>query len=555
MPCLTGDAETECGHFFAPTRTGRRFCLCLPVFHPSPSAVSVKPRVPVRAPARPSRKGVRGGRRLAAAVAFAGLTGHAAARGGPPPPESFDPHPLRTELPEPVAAAMQRAGLPLESLGFYAQAVDAPRALVALNAEQPYVLASTTKIVTSLAALDLLGAGYRWQTQAVVRGTLKDGRLEGDLVIVGGGDATLGAAELGRWFAQLQANGVREITGDIVIDRLAFRLTDADHRNTPRPAPDRPHHAWPNALSVGDGVLRVRMDASGGRGGGLALSPPLADVTVRNETTPGRRCDARAEFAGGDGRLELHVKGSWTAACGERAVPVALMTDADLAARAIAALWKGQGGVLHGRVVERSAEGAAPQLVRTAANAAAPAAAPLASLASPRLPQLLKQINKTSDNLASRQLLLTLAPGFPKVPATLLAARKRVHEWLRSRGIAEGDIEVDNGSGLARTERGKPRAMVSLLRKAWSGRDARSFVESLPIAGVDGTLANRLRGGAAMGRAQLKTGTLDDARALAGYVRANSGTVYAVAAMLNHPSASAGSPALDALIEWLVVNG
>jgi D-alanyl-D-alanine carboxypeptidase/D-alanyl-D-alanine-endopeptidase (penicillin-binding protein 4) len=96
---------------------------------------------------------------------------------------------------------------------------------------------------------------------------------------------------------------------------------------------------------------------------------------------------------------------------------------------------------------------------------------------------------------------------------------------------------------------------VQLLTRAWAGASARSFVDSLPIAGVDGTLARRFQQSPALGQAQLKTGTLLDTRALAGYVKARSGKVYAVAAMLNHPNAAEGTPALDALIEWIVLNG
>ena len=92
-------------------------------------------------------------------------------------------------------------------------------------------------------------------------------------------------------------------------------------------------------------------------------------------------------------------------------------------------------------------------------------------------------------------------------------------------------------------------------RNAWRAGSSASFVDSLPIAGVDGTLANRLRRGSAAGQAYLKTGTLHDTRALAGYVRAKSGQVYAVAAMVNHPQAARATPALDAVIEWVAKNG
>jgi D-alanyl-D-alanine carboxypeptidase/D-alanyl-D-alanine-endopeptidase (penicillin-binding protein 4) len=134
-------------------------------------------------------------------------------------------------------------------------------------------------------------------------------------------------------------------------------------------------------------------------------------------------------------------------------------------------------------------------------------------------------------------------------------AKNRIHEWLRGQGLVDGDIRVDLGSGQSREERGRPRAMVQLLCNAWRTKGAQAFVDSLPIAGVDGTLVNRMRHGLAKGQAFLKTGTLSDTRALAGYVRGRSGTVYAVTAIVNHPDAARARPALDAFIAWVVKHG
>lgn len=130
-----------------------------------------------------------------------------------------------------------------------------------------------------------------------------------------------------------------------------------------------------------------------------------------------------------------------------------------------------------------------------------------------------------------------------------------MHEWLRGQGLAAGDIEVIEGSGRLHAERGQPRALVQLLRNAWRSAGSQTFVDSLPIAGVDGTLMHRMRSGAASGQAFLKTGTLSDTRALAGYVRARSGKVYAVTAIVNHADAAKGRSALDALIEWVAQHG
>jgi D-alanyl-D-alanine carboxypeptidase/D-alanyl-D-alanine-endopeptidase (penicillin-binding protein 4) len=228
------------------------------------------------------------------------------------------------------------------------------------------------------------------------------------------------------------------------------------------------------------------------------------------------------------------------------------LSHAEFSARAIAALWAEAGGVLRGRVIERSVSAEAGVLQR---DADGDYELPYAVHSSEKLPIVLREINKHSNNLLARTLWLTLSPEFPLRSATAAGARERVQQWLAAQGLKAGDIEVDSGSGLSRSERGKPRALVQLLARAWSGRHARDFVDSLPIAGVDGTLARRFQGGAATGNAFLKTGSLLDARALAGYVKGKSGKVYAVAALVNHPEAAAATPALDALIEWLAESG
>ena len=180
---------------------------------------------------------------------------------------------------------------------------------------------------------------------------------------------------------------------------------------------------------------------------------------------------------------------------------------------------------------------------------------PLSVHLSPPLSEVVHEINKRSDNVAARHLMLSLSRGFPAQPATLARARERLDRWLLRQGLRSGDIEIDNGSGLSRAEQARPAALVKLLRAAWTGDARRTFVDSLPVAGVDGTLAHRLQAGPATGQAFLKTGSLLDARALAGYVRARSGRVHAVALFVNHPAAPRATAALDAVIEHLALHG
>lgn len=447
-------------------------------------------------------------------------------------------------------ALLRSCGLPASSLGAYARALDSGVPLVALNPEKPFQLASTTKLVTSMAALDLLGPQFRWRTMAFVRGTVWRGRLLGDLWIVGGGNACLSTQDLQGWMAQWRAQGLREIIGDIVLDRFAFQLTERDHEHTPMPAADRPHHAWPDALTLDEGRLKVTLQPSRDGRPAVQLDPPLAGVRIEQAArSGGSGCSAWAHWSDpANAEPRISVQGSLGPGCSPREWVLAPLPHAEFTARAIAALWREAGGQLHGRVVDKSRPDR-EALLPTGPDGEPQL--PWSTHISPPLPQLLREINKTSDNLAARNLMLALSRGFPHKPATLPAAQARMREWLVRQGMAPDDVAIENGSGLSRAERAKPRAFVELLAKAWSARQAASLIESLPVAGVDGTLEHRMTRGAATGQAHLKTGTLLDTRALAGYVFGRSGRVFAVTALVNHPDAGRATPALDAFIEWL----
>lgn len=455
-------------------------------------------------------------------------------------------------LPAEVKASLGASGLPLQSFGFYVRPVDtdSAAALLALNAEQPFLMASTAKIVTSLAALDLLGANHRWNSRAQATGPVANGRLSGNLVITGGSGGVT-PAELGRWFRQMRGEGVTRVNGDIVLERLTLL-------HEPHPAPVARAPSVPPPMSAATPLIVAVRPARGERAQ-VSLRPRPPGVVVVNDVFMGGACSAWAQWSNTGGGAQLWVRGQWDTHCGDQDIasvraPATLRPAVAVAAPAVtaistpalvAALWAEAGGQLGGRVVERRE----PEVQATAI------AQHWSSRLSTPLPAVIREINKTSNNSAARRLLLSLSPRLPQPGAALRAAQDRMHGWLRAQGLAEDDIRIDLGSGQSREERGKPRALVQLLRNAWRANSSSAFVDSLPIAGVDGTLAHRLRTGSATGQAWLKTGTLRDTRALAGYVRAKSGKVYAVAALVNHPQAARGTPALDAFIEWVARNG
>ena len=471
--------------------------------------------------------------------------------------------PSGTLLPAAVAALLRNSGLPLRSFGIEVRPVDAGEAApwLSLNAEEPFLMASTTKLVTSLAALDLLGREHAWRTTAHASVAPGQGRLAGDLVIVGG-DVGLTAAGLRRWFAQMRAEGLDEIAGNIVLRHVAL-LHEADPAQAAATASEMRTDGPIDARDYHVGKLLVSVGPAVGERAVVRLLPRPANVVVVNDVlmdageaacNAWARWKTVAETAAGGPPLQLWVRGRWGAGCaaediawvsppagvrmapelgGARVEPVA-------APRLVAALWREAGGRLRGNVVESREPGDGGR-GRWSTEFETP------------LVEVMREMNKTSNNAAAHGLLLALGEGAGG--SGLRSAQARMASWLRAQGLGEGDIRVDEGSGRSRAERARPRALVALLRGAWRGAAAQAFVDSLPIAGVDGTLAHRMTHGAASGQAFLKTGTLSDTRALAGYVRARSGKVYAVSALLNHPEAARGTPALDALIEWIASRG
>jgi D-alanyl-D-alanine carboxypeptidase/D-alanyl-D-alanine-endopeptidase (penicillin-binding protein 4) len=391
------------------------------------------------------------------------------------------------------------------------------------------------------------------------------GRLAGDLVIVGG-PVGLTGNELRRWFAQMRAEGLQTIAGNIVLDDVAL-LHERDPKQAPTTEQERAADEPVDARTYNQGKLLVSVKPAIGERAAVTVKPRPANVLVVNDVFMGGGCAAWARWKTPDEiesgpPLQLWVRGRWQPDCSAEDIayvvpPAELRLEPELGAAPalpitapamVAELWAEAGGALRGRVVERTVAAAPPRAPRWSSELLTPVG------------EVLREMNKTSNNEAARHVMLSLATagddvgGVPKA-GLLKAAQERMRGWLRTQGLRDGDITVVLGSGQSRAERGKPRALVDLLRNAWRSADSQTLVDSLPIAGVDGTLIHRMKSGAATGQAYLKTGTLSDTRALAGYVRAKSGRVYAVALVVTDPEAAKGTSALDSIVEWIARAG
>lgn len=445
-------------------------------------------------------------------------------------------------LPASVLAALARAKVPPEALSVVVRGVDAGADTgLSWRAAEPVNPASLMKLVTAHAALELLGPSWTWSTGIWLQGRVRDpgpeGALEGDLVLKGSGDPQMVLERVWLLLRKIRLAGVREIRGDLLIDRSAFAAIERSPAEFDG-EPLKPYNVLPDALVLNYRSLTLGFTPDAARGvARVVVEPALHGVRVDDEVplAQGRCDDWRSGL-----RLEaadpqrLRLRGAYPVSCGERAWPMAYSDPGSYDARLIEALWRESGGRLTGSV----RDGAAPSGV-----------APTITLASPPLAEVVRDMNKYSNNLMAEQLFLTLGLQLKGAGSTE-AARAVLTDWLRDQlGDLAGGAVVDNGSGLSRSSRLSAAALARLLQRAWASPVMPEFVASLPISGTDGTL-RRTAASAAAGRAHLKTGSLRDVSAIAGYLLAPNGRRYVLVAIVNHPHAASARPALDALVDW-----
>ena len=449
-------------------------------------------------------------------------------------------------LPPEVDAELQKARVPRDAITLLvvdAEAKNAPRlsyrANVAMNP------ASVMKLVTTYAALDLLGPAYVWPTPVFVEGVVRDGTLYGNLVIKGLGDPKLVVERLWLLLRRVQGLGVKTIGGDIVLDHSAFVLPASDPADFDG-EPLRPYNASPDALLINyKSVVMTFVPDRTANTAQVQFEPPLAGVATQSSVAlaPGEcgdyRASLRADFSD---PARIRFGGSYPASCLEKVWPIAYADPRTYANRAVEGMWQEMGGKLGGTVRD--------------GRAAAPAGAvpsPVFELSSPTLAEVIRDINKYSNNVMAQQLFLTLslpARNAPSGAATLEGSRAMIRQWWQNRiGTADAPV-LDNGSGLSRGERISAQALARLLQTAYGSPLMPELMASLSVAGVDGTM--RRTRSRASGSAHLKTGSLRDVVAMAGYVHAASGKRYVLVAIANHANANAARPAFDALLEWAV---
>ncbi|MBS1169153.1 MAG: dacB [Burkholderiaceae bacterium] len=445
-------------------------------------------------------------------------------------------------LPYEVESELRRAKIPVKATATLVQEVGSRAAWVSINAKQPFSPASTMKLVTTNAALELLGPTYSWKTQVLATGRLTGGTLHGDLIIRGSGDPKFLMEHLWLLLRQVRAQGIRDIRGQLVLDRTAFADMPFD-ASAFDSAPDKAYNAGPDALLLNYHTLQFGFAPNeAGNGVRVRLDPPLADFKVSAPALADGDCNGwKQQLAPDVDASGARFNGSYPATCGDKTwfVHAHALTPDRYFAAVFRQMWQDAGGSINGEVKS----GITPPNARL-----------VTEWTSPAVPEIIRDINKFSNNVMARQLLLALAlqNGAPARPERGADA---VKTWLAAKGIAAPELVIENGSGLSRSERISAGTLGKMLQATWRSPLMPEFISSLPLAGLDGTMRSRVQEKGVAGHAHIKTGSLRNVRAIAGYVLAASGKRYVVVCFINHPNAAAGRPALDALLEWVHTSG
>lgn len=449
-------------------------------------------------------------------------------------------------LPPAVEFALKHAHIPLSDVAAYVQDVDGGKPRVAHNATQAMNPASTMKLLTTYAALELLGPTYTWKTEVYAGGKLQGDTLQGDLILKGYGDPKLTLEKFWLLLRKLRALGLREIRGDLVQDRSYFEPATYDPAKFDA-EPLRAYNVAPDALLLNFKAVRFQ----------FVPDPDTMSVTVTAEPRPAGlefaaavratdgacgdwRADIKADFQSNGGLARASFAGSMPASCGERNWNASLLAQPNYVYGVFKQLWEELGGTITGGW----RDGLVP------AGARLLAAGESASNA-----ELARDINKFSNNVMARQLFLTLGAEMLNLPGNSERSAQVVHSWLAEKKLDFPELVLENGSGLSRQERISAEHMGRLLLEAWRSAVMPELMSSLALVAYDGTMRRRLRSEPIAGQAHIKTGSLNDVRTMAGYVLDRRGQRHVVVLFINHANAGAGQPAQDALLEWVYERG
>ena len=451
-------------------------------------------------------------------------------------------------LPDTVLDILQEKKVPQDSLAILIQGLDDDKPLLAHNIDKPLNPASVMKLVTTYAALQILGPEYRWKTEFYLHGKMQGDTLRGNLVVKGYGDPYLVEETLLPAVRALRHRGLQHIRGQLVVDNSHFEniLQDPGEFDN---KPYRVYNANPSALMTNFQATRFTLIPNAHAGQiEIEAWPDSPGLRIENNMTlVDGRCRGHHRwphmwFKNEGDQLIARFVGKYSPQCGQHDIHRAVAPPAALFYGAFFPAWRYMDGTLaRGYRLGTVPENTEPFYVHH----------------SRPLSEIIRLINKHSNNVMTKQLLLTIGAESEGEPGTLEKGRQAIINWMQSEDIDTEGFVIDNGSGLSRDSRVSVNTLNQLARHQWHSPWMPEMLSSLSILSRDGTGKGRLKNNKLNGNMHIKTGLLDHVRTMAGVFHTAAGKRYIVISLQNHQDIHklTGTRIQDALLQWLDNSG
>ncbi len=444
-------------------------------------------------------------------------------------------------LPQAIETIIKKSTIPKKDISIYIKEVGANgRTILSHNIKTTRTPASVIKVLSTYAAVLKLGFDYRFPTKFYTKGSLSNGILNGDLIVKSYGDPTLDSKDLKGIVAKIRAKGIRNITGQIVIDRSYFRVGSKDSSGFD----DHPYSAYnamPDAMMFNERVSTI------------CVTPNKDTVTkkhvdgsykvINKLQRVNKPCKGKYSWPGikidkTQATPQVWLQGKISKRCGKRNICKVVTKPYLSFYYALKEGLKKSGIAVAGNMRLRKVPNNAKLLFTHYSES---------------LEKIVSKTAKKSNNLYARHLLLSLGAKMYGAPATLSKGRKAVENILRERGaLSEGKLSIDNGSGLSRTAKISAKILADMYDNAYE-RYGQRWMKTLSIAGIDGTIKKRFRGTVVKNRAWMKTGTLNRVKNIGGYVKSKQGRLYTVVILTNsNRGAWRASQLQNEIMKWLV---
>jgi D-alanyl-D-alanine carboxypeptidase/D-alanyl-D-alanine-endopeptidase (penicillin-binding protein 4) len=449
---------------------------------------------------------------------------------------------LSAALPHSITKMLTRNKIDPSTISLLIREVKSGNVIASQTPDRSRTPASVMKILTTYSALTDLGTSFRWPTKFYYTGRFNGGTIHGDLAIEAFGDPSLTSGDINRIAKRLRRLGVRRIQGDMIIDRTFFasqdKVTSGFDRNR-----YSEYNAMPDAMMLNDHMSRIVVRPRNGKFEVTKSIPNDAYDIVNYLKPTDQACRGKYGWPNiginnKGSRPAIVVSGTLSTHCPKRTYAKLLTHSYESFYHAFrAALTRARIHFDGKMVLERIPSKARALLVHH----------------SKPLLKVVAKTNKKSNNLYARHIFLLLGAQHEGAPATEAKGAKAIRSILSARGVWSDRIRISNGCGLSRHSYVTASALVAILQDAYKTL-GKQWMNTLSIAGKDGTIKRRFKRSIAKGHAWMKTGTLNNAKNIAGYVRGKSGKYYALAILYNGREKWKGSTLQNQIIEWLVRN-